>query len=62
VRQEARRKRHEEREKRAQRATGAAEGDDAPDTQGVILIATERTNPSDSDGMTARFTFSYRGP
>jgi hypothetical protein len=37
--QEARRKWQEEREKRAQGATGAAGGDDAPDTQGVKLIA-----------------------
>ena len=39
--QEARRKRQEEREKRAQGATGAAGGDDASDTQGVILITAE---------------------
>ncbi len=41
ARQEARRKRQEEREKRAQGATGVAGGDDASDTQGVILIAAE---------------------
>jgi hypothetical protein len=40
-RPEPRRKRQEEREKRAQRATDAAGGDDASDTQGVILIAAE---------------------
>jgi hypothetical protein len=40
ARQEARRK-GRERERRAQGATGAAGGDDAPDTQGVILIAAE---------------------
>jgi len=42
--QEARRKRYEW-EKRP--LTGAAEGDDASDTRGVILIVAERTNPSD---------------
>ena len=45
VRQEERRKRYEEWEKRA--LTGVAEGDDASDTRGVILIVAERTNPSD---------------
>jgi len=45
ARQEARRKQYEEWEKRALK--GAAEGDDASDTQGVILIVAERTNPSD---------------
>ena len=48
VRQEARRGRQEEREKRArkkaQRAADKAEGNDASDAQGVVLIAAERTH------------------
>ena len=60
ARQEARRKQYKEWEKRA--LTGMAEGDDASDTRGVILIVAEQTDSSDSDGMTARFTFSYQEP
>jgi len=41
ARQEAKRKRQEEKEERAPGATGAGGGDDAPNTQGVILIAAE---------------------
>jgi hypothetical protein len=52
IKSRRRRKRYEEWEKRA--LTGVAEGDDASDTRGVILIVAERMNSSASAKMSAK--------